>query len=278
MRTSPFTEKLLEASRTNGSLLCIGLDPDPTLMPGIDVATFNREIIEATQDLVCAYKPNLAFYEALGFDGLTALQKTLAGIPKTIPVIGDAKRGDIGNTAVAYARAMFEFWGFDAVTVHPYIGWDSIEPFARHADKGIFVLCRTSNPGESDFQRLPVPARSGIPHPLFEHVAEKVREWDAHGNLGLVVGATHPEELRRVREICPDTPILIPGVGAQGGDLAAALRLGTDSRGEKAIVSSSRQVLYASKGKDFPQAARAVAESVRAQMREILAAKRREAP
>lgn len=266
-----FVEKLGAASRINKSLLCVGLDPDLTLMPHTDVASFNRDIIEATSDLVCAYKPNLAFYEALGLDGLKALQQTIAAIPKHIPVIGDAKRGDIGNTASAYAKAMFEVWGFDAVTVHPYIGWDSIEPFARYQDKGVLVLCRTSNPGQSDFQKLSVDA--GGQRPLYEQVARKVREWDAHGNLGLVVGATHPDELRQVRALCPDQPILIPGVGAQGGDLQLAVQHGTDSRGGKAIINSSRGVLYASKGKDFAEAARKVAMETRGQMQQALAAK-----
>ncbi|MBF8299389.1 MAG: pyrF, partial [Dehalococcoidia bacterium] len=144
---SSFVDKLLAAADSNRTLLCIGLDPDPALMPHNDVAAFNRAIIEATSDLVCAYKPNLAFYEALGMDGLKALKETIDMIPKHIPVIGDAKRGDIGNTSAAYAKAMYEVWGFDAVTVHPYIGWDSIEPFARYKDKGVLVLCRTSNPG-----------------------------------------------------------------------------------------------------------------------------------
>ena len=270
-----FVEKLVEASERNGSLLCVGLDPDPASMPDVDVATFNRAIVEATQDLVCAYKPNLAFYEALGLEGLAALRKTIDCIPDHIPVIGDAKRGDVGNTAGAYARAMFEQWGFDAVTVHPYIGWDSVEPFWRYSDKGVLVVCRTSNTGGSDFQRLPTHAGpddlAGEPRPLFERVAMKVGQWDTQGNLGLVMGATHPEELRWAREQCPEMPILIPGIGAQVGDLAAAVRFGADRNGQKAIVSSSRQILYASKQGDFAQAARDVAQSLRAQMQETLA-------
>ena len=268
-----FVEKLLAASMTNKSLLCVGLDPDPALMPIPDVAAFNRTIIEATSDLVCAYKPNLAFYEALGMDGLMALRATVEAVPRYIPIIGDAKRGDIGNTAVAYAKAMFEVWGFDAVTVHPYIGWDSIEPFARYRDRGVLILCRTSNPGQSDFQKLSVHGPSGRQVPLYEQVAAKVKEWDAYGNLGLVVGATHPDELRMVREICPDQPILIPGVGAQGGDLKQAVHLGTDKNGNNAIINSSRGIIYAGKGKDFAQAARAAALEVRLQMQQALAGK-----
>ena len=156
-----FIDKLLAASRGNRSLLCIGLDPDPQLMPEKGVFTFNKAIIDATSDLVCAYKPNLAFYEALGLGGLEAMKRTLEYIPKTIPVIGDAKRGDIGNTARAYACALFEVFGFDAVTVNPYLGHDSLEPFLSHSDKGIFILCKTSNPGAADFQE----ARCGRRHP-----------------------------------------------------------------------------------------------------------------
>ncbi len=146
-----FVQKLAAARQRSDSLLCVGLDPDPALMAIPDVADFNRAIIEATQDVVCAFKPNIAFYEAMGMPGLEALEKTLKAVPSHIPVIGDVKRGDIGNVSGMYAKAMFEMWGFDAVTVHPYIGWDSIEPFARRKDKGVFVLCRTSNTGQSDF-------------------------------------------------------------------------------------------------------------------------------
>jgi len=269
----PFVEKLAASSEANGSLLCIGLDPEPASMPpNMDVATFNRAIVEATSDLVCAYKPNLAFYEALGMAGFQALRATINCIPEHVPVIGDAKRGDVGHTARAYAKAMFEVWGFDAVTVHPYIGRDSIEPFAAYEDRGVLVICRTSNPGESDFQRLPVAGEGGS-LPLYERVALAVREWNTAGNLGLVVGATHPDELARVRELCPELPILIPGIGAQGGDLAASVRNGTDHHGRKAIISSSRQVLYASAGSDFAAAARQVALALRESMREALAAR-----
>ena len=218
MIREPFVDLLLDAAKTNSSLLCVGLDPDPGSMPGgTDALSFNRAIIEATSDLVCAYKPNLAFYEALGSEGFAALKGTLEAIPKHIPVIGDAKRGDVGNTAAAYARAMFEVWGFDAVTVHPYIGWDSVEPFARFAERGVLVLCRTSN-SASEFQGLSTAAEGdAVPRPLYERVALAVQGWNCNGNLGLVVGATHPEELQRVRGLCPNMPILIPGVGAQGG-------------------------------------------------------------
>ncbi len=255
-----FRDRLSDAVRRNNSLLCIGLDPDPQLMPELDVAFFNRSIIDATSDLVCAYKPNLAFYEAMGTEGQDALHETISAIPKDIPVIGDAKRGDVGHTARAYARALFDVFGFDAVTVNPYLGFDSLEPFLEYPTRGVFVLCKTSNPGSQDFQGLPV---GGDGAPLYELVARRVQEWNVGGNMGLVVGATFPQELKRVREICPDMPLLIPGIGAQGGDLAWAVREGADSRGEGAIISASRQVLYASRGQDFAARARDQARRLR---------------
>jgi orotidine-5'-phosphate decarboxylase len=263
-----FTDKLLNTSRKNKSWLCVGLDPDPELMPEVDVLQFNKAIIEATSDLVCAYKPNLAFYESLGTEGLAVLEKTLKHIPGDIPVIGDAKRGDIGNTARAYARALFSVLGFDAATVNPYLGFDSVEPFINYQDKGVFILCRTSNKGATDFQNL---LTNGLP--LYEAVAQKAQEWNIHGNIGLVVGATYPEELKKVRSICPEMPLLIPGIGAQGGDLASAVGYGVDARGEKAIINVSRQILYASKEKDFAQAARNMAEKIRQQINSYLKAK-----
>ena len=214
-----FTDKLLNISRKNKSLLCVGLDPSPELMPRVSIVEFNKAIITATSDLVCAYKPNLAFYEALGVEGLTILEKTVEYIPADIPIIGDAKRGDIGNTAKAYAKALFSTFGFDAATVNPYLGFDSLEPFISYHDKGVFILCRTSNKGASDFQDL--PCVSGPP--LYEVVAQKAKQWNAYGNVGLVVGATYPEELKKVRSICPGMCLLIPGIGAQGGDLDSAV-------------------------------------------------------
>jgi len=256
-----FIDKLLGASRKSNSWLCIGLDPDPELMPELDVLQFNKAIIESTSDLVCAYKPNLAFYEALGTEGLAILEKTIECIPGDIPVIGDAKRGDIGNTAKAYARALFSVLGLDAATINPYLGFDSIEPFINYQDKGVFILCRTSNTGAGDFQDLRI---DGLP--LYEAVARKASEWNTYGNIGLVVGATYPEELKKVRSICPEMPLLIPGIGAQRGDLSSAVGYGVDTRGEKAIINVSRQILYASRGKDFAQAARNVTERIRNQI------------
>ncbi len=262
-----FIDKLTEVSRRNVSLLCVGIDPDPALMPDVPLYDFCRGIVDATADLVCAYKPNLAFFEALGLDGLTALSRLVAYIPKDIPVIGDAKRGDIGHTAAAYARALFQTFGFDAATVNPYLGRDAVEPFLEYQDKGVFLLCRTSNPGATDFQSLEcsVPGDSRR-RPLFEVVAQRARDWDTRHNIGLVVGSTYPEDVQRLRQLCPEMPFLIPGIGAQGGDLEAAVRQGTDANGERAIIAVSRQVLYASRGKDFAVAARRAAQALRQQI------------
>jgi len=266
-----FMEKLITASQKNKSLLCIGLDPDPKLMPDkVSIFEFNKAIIDATSDLVCAYKPNFAFYEALGREGLDALKRTVDYISEDIPVIGDAKRGDIGNTAKAYAKAIFENFNFDAATVNPYLGFDSVEPFIQYQDKGVFILCRTSNAGAVDFQSLRCVEHD---RPLFEIVALKAEEWNIHGNIGLVVGATYPEELRLIRQSHPDMPLLIPGIGAQGGDLELTVRYGVDAQGEKAIINSSRQIIYASREKDFAKAARRVALSLRDQINTNLPAK-----
>src|SRR3972149_3948630 len=183
-----FREKLEKAQEKNRSLLCIGLDPQPELMPIKDVAGFGRAIIEATSDLVSAYKPNLAFYEALGLEGLRALEKTLSFIPPSIPVIGDAKRGDVGPSAQAYARALFEVWGFDAATLNPYLGYDALRPFLEYRERGVFLLARTTNMGGRDFQTLYVSTAAGD-YQLYEMVALKGREWNRYGNIGLVTGA-----------------------------------------------------------------------------------------
>ena len=262
-----FVEKLTNATKKNKSLLCVGLDPDPKLMPDkVGVFEFNKAIIDATADLVCAYKPNIAFYEALGNEGLDALKQTVKYIPDDIPVIGDAKRGDIGNTAKAYASAIFDYFDFDATTVSPYLGFDSIEPFIQYSNKGVLILCRTSNAGAVDFQSLRCETEEHGCRPLFELVALKASQWNTHGNIGLVVGATYIEELRLIRQNQPDMPLLIPGIGAQGGELASVVRYGVNAQGEKAIINSSRQIIYASKGKDFAQAARRVASSLQEQI------------
>ncbi len=269
-----FIKKLANATQKNSSLLCVGLDPDPELMPdGVSVFEFGKAIIEATSDLVCAYKLNLAFYEVLEIEGIDAMKRTIKCVPKDIPVIGDAKLGDIGNTAKAYAKTIFSTFNFDAATVSPYLGFDSIEPFIQYRDNGVFILCRTSNPGAVDFQSLRCETEilfnfemERRQRPLFEIVAEKAKQWNFNGNIGLVIGATYPEELRLIRQSCPDMPLLIPGIGAQGGELPSAIRYGVNAKREKAIISSSRQIIYASREKDFAEAARRVALSLRDQI------------
>ncbi len=257
-----FTSRLIAAVRKNSSLLCIGLDPDPERMPpGVSVLEFNRAIIDATADLACAYKLNFAFYEALGEEGLSVLKRSRAHIPDGVLAIGDAKRGDIGNTARAYAGAIFDYFGFDATTVNPYLGFDSVEPFLRYREHGVFVLCRTSNAGARDFQSLSV-ATNGH-RPLFEVVAARASQWNTHDNIGLVVGATCPAELKTIRQRYPEMPLLVPGVGAQGGDLALTVQYGVDAGGERTIINSSRQIIYASRDKDFTRAARQAASDLR---------------
>lgn len=259
-----FKAKLDAAWDRSGSLLCVGLDPDPARMPLDDVAAFNIAIIEATSDLVCAYKPNLAFYEALGPErGYSALRRTLAAVPPHIVTLADAKRGDVGHTARAYATAIFDDLGFDAATVNPYLGGDSMEPWTERVQKGTFVVCRTSNPGAGDLQDLPVRQPDGTTRPLYEVVAARAASWDRHGNVGLVAGATYPDEMRRLRALCPGMPFLVPGIGAQAGDLAAAVGAGIDANGRGLLISASRGVIYASARRDFAAAARVEAMRLR---------------
>ena len=271
---SGFTDRLERASETAKSLVCVGLDPDPARMPVSSVFDFNRAIVDATAGLVCAYKPNLAFYEALGIPGLQDLEKTITHIRSAAPgviVIGDAKRGDIGPSAQAYATALFDVWGFDAVTINAWGGRDSVTPFLEDESKGVFVWCRGSNPGSADFQDMEIVAESGN-MPLYQKMALACREWNTNGNLGLVVGATVPDQLREVRAACPGMPLLIPGIGAQGGDLEAAVRLGVDSRGRGALINSSRGIIYASSGTDFAQAAAREANKLRERINLVLEA------
>jgi orotidine-5'-phosphate decarboxylase len=260
-----FADKLRDTSRRMDSLVCVGLDVQPALLPSpvlqrLDpVLSFNKAIIDATSDLVCAYKPNLAFYEALGPRGWEILAETVKYIPEGIIKIADAKRGDIGNTAQAYAKALFDVYGFDAVTVNPYLGHDSVQPFLDYEDKGAFVLCKTSNKGSGDFQNLSIVEpnqQNSTARPLFEQVATSVVNWNTKGNCGLVVGATYPQEIARARQLAANLPILVPGVGAQGGDLEAAVRGGMDHHQEMLLVNSSRAIIYASHGDDFAMAAR----------------------
>jgi len=263
--SEPFSVKLANAVAQNDSLLCVGLDPDPALMPVRDVAEFNKAIIDATFDLVCCYKPNIAFYEALGQEGMDALVATMRHIPDHIPVILDAKRGDIGNTAAAYARAVFDELGADAMTVNPWGGKDAIEPFFEYADKGIIVWCRSSNPSAGDFQDLQVE-HEGEKRPLWQVVAMKAMEWNVHNNIGIVIGATYPEQLKQARQLCPTAPILVPGVGAQDGSLRDSVLAGVTAQGDGAIISASRGVIYASRASDYATAARAAATSLRYQI------------
>jgi|FaiFalDrversion2_1042247.scaffolds.fasta_scaffold01480_3 orotidine-5'-phosphate decarboxylase len=262
-----FRERLQAAQERNRSLLCIGLDPDPELLQGRHVVSFLQAIIEATLDLVCCYKPNLAFFEALGPGGMSVLQEALAPVPPQIPVIADAKRADVPSVSRLYARALFEVYGFDAVTVHPYGGGDSLLPFLEYAEKGVFVWCRGSNPGAADVQSLPLADG----RPLFLAVAELVRGLDQAGNAGLVVGATAPEDMALLRRTCPHMPFLVPGIGPQGGDLQAAVREGLDAQGGGLVVVAARQVLYASRGDDFAQAARRQALALREEINRLRA-------
>jgi orotidine-5'-phosphate decarboxylase len=259
-----FIDKLQRAQRKNRSLLCIGLDTDPAKLPRHlgksknAILHFNHHIIESTSDLVCAYKLNLAFYEALGDRGWHILEETLAFIPKTIVTLGDGKRGDIGNTAARYADALYNELGFDGATVNPYMGYDSVEPFIRSDSHCAFVLALTSNEGSNDFQRLIIRGR-----PLYEKVIQAAAGWNLKKNIGLVVGATHPNELKPIRDLAPTMPILIPGIGKQGGDLESAVQYGCDKNGKLAIINASRSILYASSGKDFADAARLEALQLR---------------
>jgi orotidine-5'-phosphate decarboxylase len=271
-----FLEKLASAQQKNSSYLCVGLDivvansPLPILDQDEPMLPFARAIIEATEDLVCAYKPNLGFYIAEGAAGVVALERIVRLIPPHIPIILDGKFGDIGNTAEAYARGAFEPFRADAVTLAPYIGSDSVKPFLKRADKGAFVLARTSNMNAREFQSLTLRDESNENAlPLYEVVAQKANTWHAEGPgaCGLVVGATAPEELRRIRDIAPDLPFLIPGVGAQGGDLRTAIKFGKTRDGLGPVINASRSILYASPKADFAEAARAEALRIVDEMR-----------
>jgi len=270
--STPFTQRLRQAQRASDSALCVGLDIDPSRMPvGIaprrqGLVRFLRGIIESTADLVCAYKPNLAFFEALGAEGWSILHEVLLSIPDGLITIADGKRGDIGSTAERYAAAVFQELNFDAITVNPYQGADSIEPYLADQTRGAFILCKTSNPGSMDFQEL-LCRFADTEAPLFEIVARKAVALDVLGNVGLVVGATYPEQLARVRALAPHQPILIPGVGTQGGDAAESIRKGAASDGTLAIVNVSRQVLYASSDSNWETIARSEARGLRDLMR-----------
>jgi orotidine-5'-phosphate decarboxylase len=268
-----FGERLQRATERANSLVCVGLDPDPTRFPdhlrderdiGSAIVQFNSGIIEATRDLVCAYKPNLGFYLAHGEAGVAALVATRRLIPPEIPVILDAKIGDIDSTAAAYAHGVFDVWGFDAVTVNPYLGQDSLAPFLVRADRGVIILCKTSNQGSGDLQNL-ITRTGPDEQPLYLAVADRIAAWAerAAATVGLVVGATYPAELAAIRARCPNLPILLPGIGAQGGDLETAVRAGLDPRHAGLIISSSRGIIHAASGPDFADRAREAAGRLR---------------
>ena len=263
--TMTFRDRLREASKRNHSLLCVGLDPDPEQLNGRDITDFCTAIVDATIDLACVYKLNLAFYEAHGSAGYAAVERIVSHIDGRVPVMADAKRNDIGNSARFYAKGIFETFGFDAITANPFLGGDSLEPFLSSHDKGVFILCRTSNPGGQDIQGL-TTTFEGVNMPVYEAIAHMSLAWDANGTIGLVTGATYPSEAQKIREICPDMPFLVPGVGAQGGELEAALKAALDSRGGGVMVNVSRGLLYASTGPDFAEAARAAAEDWRSKI------------
>ena len=271
-----FLQKLVQATAHSQSLLCIGLDPDPARTPAAAISEFNRAIIEATQDLAAAYKPNLAFYEARGLPGLQALADTIDEIRQTAPhalLIGDAKRGDIGPSAAACAQAMFSTWDIDAVTVNTWGGLAAIKPFPDYPKRGVFLWLRGSHPGAADRQDLTVESPYGR-IPLWEHLARQVQEQDQESQrLGFVVGATASTEvLQTLRRLSPDRPLLLPGIGVQGGDPAAAARLAVDTRGRRTLLSASRSIIYAGTGKDQAKSVRQAAAALRQAMNEALSA------
>ncbi len=261
-----FMQSLQQAWTRNDSLVCVGLDPEPAKFPAHlrdtpdAVFAFCVAIVDATADLACAFKPQIAHFAALrAEDTLERLIAYIHANHPDVPVILDAKRGDIGSTAQHYATEAFERYRADAVTLNPYLGRDSIQPFLDHADKGVILLCRTSNPGGADFQALDCNGQ-----PLYLRVAEVIaRGWNANGNCALVTGATWPEELGKVRAVVGDMPLLVPGIGAQGGDVEAVLRHGRTAAGTGLMISSSRAILYAGHGDDFALAARAAASELR---------------
>jgi orotidine-5'-phosphate decarboxylase len=261
-----FMQALQQAWTRNNSLVCVGLDPEPSKFPAHlqghadAVFEFCRDIVDATADLVCSYKPQIAHFAALRADD--ALERLIAHIHAKhpgIPVILDAKRGDIGSTAQHYVSEAFDRYAADAVTLNPYLGRDSVQPFLDRADKGVILLCHTSNPGATDLQDLDVGGK-----PLYQHVAQIIaREWNSHGNCALVTGATWPEQLAEVRALVGDMPLLVPGIGAQGGDVEAVVRHGGTADGTGLMISSSRAILYAGNGEAFAQAARQAALELR---------------
>ena len=260
-----FNENLKSLIKSKKSHLCIGLDVDETKLPQSvlssdePILTFNQQIIKYTEDIAVVYKLNLAFYEALGERGYRILRDTLSMIPKDVLTVADAKRGDIGNSSSMYAKAVFENLGFDAITVNPYMGLDSVEPFCKNPEKGVFILVLTSNAGSSDFQQI--ESANGIP--FFLEVAQRISEWNGNDNIGMVLGATHPEELENAVKAAPKLSVLIPGVGKQGGDGRRVKDIFKDNEQGAFIVNSSREIIYASSGEDFASEAREAAKELR---------------
>lgn len=264
-----FKTKLATSVQQNASLLCVGLDSDTAKLPAHlrdhdePMFEFNRAIIDATADLVCAFKPNSAFYEAEGPDGLSQLQKTCRYIRErypAIPIILDAKRADIGSTNLGYTKYAFDYLGVDAITIQPYLGSEAIQPFLDRSDKGIIILCRTSNPGAAELQDLLVAEQK-----LYQHVAKLVRDrWNTNGNCLLVVGATYPTEMKEIRQIVgDDISFLVPGVGSQGGDIEATVRAGVTAAGDGLIINSARGIIFASGKEDFAEVARGQAVALK---------------
>ena len=274
LRSNSFHQQLQSAWASQGSILCVGFDPDPKRLPPSlqgkpeGIFEFCRDIADATADLVCAFKPQFAYFASQRAEAqLEKLIRHLKDKYPHIPVILDSKRGDIGSTADHYALEAFERYGADAITVNPYMGFDTIEPYLKHAGKGVIVLCRTSNPGGSDLQFLNISPKG---EPLYLHIAKlAATQWNSSGQIGLVVGATFPEEISKVRAIVGEMPLLIPGIGAQGGDIEATVKAGSipGKPGAGMIINSSRAILYASSGDDFALAARNVAQSTRDALR-----------
>jgi len=272
----PFSELVSQSSRDRDSLVCVGLDPDLSRMPdsivsgrsaGEAIVAFNKQVIDATAEFAAIYKPNLAFYVQYGVAGFEALLRTRALIPDGTPVILDCKIGDISTTMEPFARAYLDDAGFDAITVNPYLGSESLAPLFSRAGKGLFLLCKNSNPGSGEIQNLELATG----RPLFAEIAAKVVEWNqtAEATLGLVAGATYPAELLTIREVAPRLLILVPGIGSQAGDLATALDAGLDSNGGGLLINSSRSITYASTGADFATAAGTAAKSLRDQINAV---------
>lgn len=263
-----FNTRLNDLIQKKKSLVCVGLDTDiekiPSfLLPELDpLYVFNKAIIEATHEYAAAFKINIAFYESLGLPGWDLLERTLTMIPRDVVLIADAKRADIENTGRKYAETYFRTYSFDGITVNPYMGMDSVTPFLEYEQKGVFILCLTSNPGSTDFQYLKTDGE-----PLFLKVAQKIVEWNfLYGNCGLVVGGTHPNEVKAVRDLAPSLPFLVPGIGAQGGNLEKVVDYATDAKGLSALINASRTILYASSGQDFAEVAREKTKLLRDQI------------